>query len=233
MDFKDGKMSMRTVLRRSRPGLLMNDFPDKLRWLAYEACRHRCGGPERQRYLTQLIQLVKPRLWHDNSPYYQDALQQTWIYLCQNLCEGKTAKPYDPDLASVVTWLNAYLKYRLLDFEQLMQSDRKRYVSAYDREGGTADVVETLPAKPEIPPILERVQEWLEQNAGELSEIHITNHPNINCYEMLLRRLPPEKSWQALEAEFGISYKTLESFYRRQCKPRLREFGRTEGHLSL
>ncbi|MBX2864334.1 MAG: sigma-70 family RNA polymerase sigma factor [Leptolyngbyaceae cyanobacterium MAG.088] len=210
----------------------MDYFPDEICQLACEACRHNMGSVERQRRLTQLIRLVKPRLWHDHSPYYQDALQQTWIYLCQNLCEGKTAKPYNPDIASVVTWLNAYLKFRLLDFERGIQTDRKRYISAYNDEGGTTDIVEKLAAKPEIPPILERVQDWLEQNAHDFRRIHITNHPKINCYEMIRRRLPPEASWQSLEKEFGVSYKTLESFYRRQCKPRLREFGRTEGHLN-
>ena len=223
---------MRAIFRRSKPGLSMNDFPNTLRRLVCEACRHRWGSSERQRYLTQLIRLVKPRLWYDNGPYYQDALQQTWVYLCQNLCEGKTAKPYDPDIASVVTWLNAYLKFRLLDFKQSVRIDCKRYISAYNEEGGTTDIVEKLTAKPEIPPILERVQDWLEQNADELRKVHIANHPKINCYEMICRRLPPETSWQILEEEFGVSYKTLESFYRRQCKPRLREFGRAEGHLT-
>ena len=223
---------MRTVLRRSTPGLPMTNSPDELRRLACKSCCHSPGSVERQRYLTQLIRSVKPRLWQDKSPYYQDALQQTWIYLCQNLCEGKTAKPYDPEVASVVTWLNGYLKFRLLDFAQAAQTDRGRYVSTYNAEGGTADVVDTLPAKPEIPPILERVQDWLEQNASQLQQIHVAHHPEINCYVMILRRLPPETPWQALEDEFGVSYKTLESFYRRQCKSRLRAFGRAEGHLS-
>lgn len=223
---------MRTVLRRINPGLSMTNSQDELRWLAGESCRHSPGSVERQRYLTQLIRLVKPRLWHDNSPCYQDALQQTWIYLCQNLCEGKTAKPYNPEVASVVTWLNGYLKFRLLDFAKAAQANRVRYVSTYNAEGGTTDVVDTLPAKPEIPPILERVQDWLEQNADALRQIHVAEHPEINCYVMILRRLPPETPWQILEEEFGVSYKTLESFYRRQCKSRLREFGRSEGHLN-
>lgn len=207
--------------------------PDELRQLACEACRHSFGSPERQRSLTQLIRVVKPRLWWDNSPYYQDALQLTWIYFCQNLCEGKTAaSPYNPDVASVVTWLNAYLKFRLLDFAKAAQKDRQRCISTYNDEGETTPVVETLAAKPDIPPILERVQDWLEQNANELRQIYMAGHPEINCYEMLLRRLPPETPWHILEKEFGVSYKTLESFYRRKCKPRLREFGRTEGHLN-
>lgn len=222
---------MRTVLRRSHLGLSMNNSPDELRRLACEACRYCLGSAERQRYLTQLIQLVKPCLWQENSPYYQDALQQTWIYLCQNLCEGKTTKPYNPDIASVSTWLNAYLKFRLLDFAKAAQSERQRHISTYSNEGGTTDIVETLAAKPEIPPILERVQDWLEQNAEEFRQIHVVKHPEINCYEMILRRLPPETPWQVLETEFGVSYKTLESFYRRQCKPRLREFGKAEGHI--
>lgn len=224
---------MRTILRQKKSGRSMNNSQDELCQLACEACRHCFGSSERQRYLTRLIRLIKPQLWYDNSPYYQDALQQTWIYLCQNLCEGKTAKPYDPKIASIVTWLNAYLKFRLLDFKEVAKTEQKQCVSAYVEAGETKDIIEKLVAKPEIPPILERVQEWLEQNANELRRIHITNYPQVNCYTMIHRRLPPESSWRALEQEFGIPYKTLESFYRRQYKPRLREFGRAEGHLNF
>ncbi|MEO0541097.1 MAG: sigma-70 family RNA polymerase sigma factor [Cyanobacteria bacterium P01_A01_bin.105] len=210
----------------------MTTSQDDPRQLAVAACQHRAGSPQRQRYLTELIRRVKPNLWRDRNPYYQDALQLTWIYLCQNLCEARTAAaPYDPRVASVATWLNTYLKYRLKDLEIAAQQERRRYVSASDRTGDTPSVLETIPARPDIPPILERVQEWLENNADEFRAIHVTHHPAINCYVMISKRLPPETPWQTLAQEFGVSYKTLESFYRRQCRPRLLAFGRAEGHL--
>ncbi|MEO1592225.1 MAG: sigma-70 family RNA polymerase sigma factor [Cyanobacteria bacterium J06632_22] len=208
----------------------MTTFHDDLRQLAGAACQHGAGSPQRQRYLTELIRQVQAQLWRDRNPYYQDALQLTWIFLCQNLCEGRTGAPYDPSRAGVVTWLNTYLKYRLKDLENAARTERNRYVS--DSVGDGPSVLDSLAARPDIPPILERVQEWVENNATELRRIHVTGHPEINCYVMILRRLPPETPWQVLETEFGVSFKTLESFYRRQCRSRLREFGRREGHLS-
>jgi hypothetical protein len=35
------------------------------------------------------------------SSYYADALQQTWLHFSKHICTT-----YDPDRASVVTWLN-------------------------------------------------------------------------------------------------------------------------------
>ena len=35
-----------------------------------------------------------------------------------------------------------------------------------------------------------------------------------------------------LEAEFNCSYSTLANFYKRQCRPRLRQFALTQGFLN-
>jgi hypothetical protein len=64
-----------------------------------------------------------------------------------------------------------------------------------------------------------------------LSRIHITNHPEVTAKVLILRRLPPEDSWKSIAAEFNVSIPTLSSFYQRQCLPRLRNFGESEGYL--
>jgi hypothetical protein len=48
---------------------------------------------------------------------------------------------------------------------------------------------------------------------------------------LILRRLPPETPWKVLSEEFDIPSSTLSSFYQRQCLPRLREFGKSEGYF--
>jgi hypothetical protein len=63
---------------------------ERLHQLVTEACRHRAGSAERQKNLTKIIRLIA------HKPYYQDALQQTWVYFCQNICEGNTGEPYNP-----------------------------------------------------------------------------------------------------------------------------------------
>lgn len=216
----------------------MNDLDERLRTLVREACSNPPGSLKRQRYLTQIIRLVSGKLWKESVPYYQDALQQTWIYFCQNLCEGKTGACYDPNRSGLATWLNSYLRRRLQDF---FIEQRKQEVtlatpqSKQGRSGEAGDVIDPLdmvPSEPDVPPILDQVKQWAEEDVtGELHTVHIEGHPQVNCQLLILRRLPPETSWKELAGEFGLSVSTLSSFYQRQCLPRLRKFGETEGYL--
>ncbi|MBD2088577.1 sigma-70 family RNA polymerase sigma factor [Microcoleus sp. FACHB-1515] len=206
---------------------------ERLRNLVEETCRHPAGSVKRQRGLTQIIRSTTPKLWRDYSPYYADALQQTWMYFCQNICEAKTGAQYDPNFGSVATWLNAYLKRRLQDgfIEQQKRATQTAQVKRSHSEE-ELDPVDNLAAEPDAPPILEDVKAWVEADfSGELRRVHIEGHPTVTVQQLILRRLPPETSWKALAAEFGLSVSTLSSFYQRQCLPRLRKFGESEGYL--
>jgi hypothetical protein len=215
----------------------MSEFDQQLRQLVMEACSHPPGSLKRQRALTQVIRLVVQKLWKDSSPHYADALQQTWIYFCQNVCEGKTGAKYDPNQGSVATWLNFYLKRRLQDFfidAQKQQATRASVQPRQSRSGeiDLVDPVENLAAEPDAPPILEDVRAWAEADlTEELRQVHIAGHDHVTCQFLILRRLPPETSWKDLAAELGLSVSTLSSFYQRQCLPRLRKFGESQGYL--
>lgn len=206
--------------------------------LVQEACRHPAGSPQRQRILTQIIRLIKNELWKENTPYYQDALQQTWLYFCQNICEGNTGKPYDPNRGTIAGWLNFYLKRRLQDFYLNSKQERDSRVSTLpgslnsNEANHTVNFVETLPAKPDVPSLLEDVTQWVETDPeGQLRSIHIKNHPEVTCQVLILRRLPPETSWKALSQEFNLPISTLSGFYQRQCLPCLRQFAVSQGYL--
>ena len=216
----------------------MSELEEQLRQLVTEACSHRAGSAERQKKLTRIIRLVSNKLWKENTPYYQDALQQTWVYFCQNICEGNTGEPYDPSRSSVITWLNFYLKRRLQDF--YIDEQKRQALIVSNQTGGqgssgtnhTIDPIENLVAKPDVAFLLEEVRKWVKTDPdGELSRIHITNHPEVTAKVLILRRLPPEDSWRSIAAEFNVSIPTLSSFYQRQCLPRLRNFGESEGYL--
>lgn len=216
----------------------MDELDEQLRSLAMEACKHPPGSLPRQRNLTKIIRLISNRLWRENVPYYQDALQKTWIYFCQNLCEGATGGRYDPSRGSIVTWLNYYLRRRLQDSFTEVREEQARTASAQvriGRSGGSEDVIDpidSVAANPDVPPILEQVRSWVEADAtGELRRTHIEGHPRANCRVLLLRRLPPETGWKELSEEFGLAVSTLSSFYQRQCLPRLRKFGESEGYI--
>jgi hypothetical protein len=211
---------------------------DNLELLIQTACSHAPGSLERQRNLTKVIRLISTRLWRESVPYYQDALQQTWIFFCQNICEAGTGEAYNAARGTVVTWLNYYLKRRLQDGFIQVQQQKVRTASSYSRvekSGGLGeeiDPIDNLPAPETVPPILEAVQEWATIDAsGELGLTHIEGHPEVNCQTLILRRLPPESSWQDLSEEFNLSISTLSSFYRRQCLTRLRKFGASEGYI--
>lgn len=206
---------------------------EEIRNLVRETCRHLSGSSDRQRGLTQLVRLIvkSGKLWQDTAPYYEDALQQTWMYFCRNLCEANTGEKYDPNLSSVITWLNAYLKRRLQDGYIQEQKELAQTVSQQMLEE-LIDFGETLAGPGEIPPILEMTRQWIQTDPdGELRRTHIQGHPLVTCQVLLLERLPPETSWKALAAEFDLSISTLTSFYRRQCIPRLRKFGESQGYI--
>lgn len=216
----------------------MNQQQEQLRQLVKQACSHPPGSAERQRNLTKIIRLVTGKLWKENTLYYQDALQQTWIYFCQNLCEGKTGKAYDDTRGTIATWLNFYLKRRLIDFRiqeqkrQAKQATQKIYTSSSSQTTQTLDPIENLAAQPDVPPLLEEVKAWIKTDPhGELRQTHITNRRDVTCQVLLERRLPPEASWKTLAEEFQLPISTLSSFYQRQCLPRLRKFGESEGYL--
>jgi hypothetical protein len=211
---------------------------EQLYQLVEEACKHPPGSAARQKNLTRIVRLVSGKLWIENVPYYQDALQKTWLYFCNNVCEGRTGEPYDPNRSSVVTWLNYYLRRKLQQLYIQSKKQQERTVdgavisSGWGEGQRIIDPIDNLSAQPEVPEILESVIRWAQTDAdGELRNTYIKKHPQVNCQVLILKRLPPETSWKELSTEFGLSVSTLSSFYQRQCIPRLRKFGRSEGYI--
>jgi hypothetical protein len=220
---------MTTHLNQSAEQSGANALNDQLRKIVTDACQHPPGHPLRQRGLTRVIRLVTPKLWKESAAYYPDALQQTWIYFCKNICTS-----YDPNLGGVSTWLNAYLKRRLQDFYLQGQRQRQHEVSSWqDKDGETVNVADMIPDRDrsildDKKPMWEKVQEWAETNE-ELQQIHIEGHPEVTARVLILRRLLSETKWKDLVEEFGVKLPTLNSFYQRQCMTRLRSFGEAEG----
>jgi len=176
-------------------------------------------------------------LWRESTEYYEDALQQTWIYFCQNLCEATTARSaYNPELASVTTWLNSYLKCRLKDGRmQTCEEQTKRIIPSQNQEEAQETATnfwENIASNPDIPPVLEETYSWAEQDlTGELRKVHIKHRPDVTAQILILRRLPPESSWESLSQEFNLSISTLSSFYQRKCIPLLYQFGQSQGYV--
>ncbi len=205
----------------------------QLSQLVAAACQHPPGSLNRRRCLSKLILAIETsgKLRQENVPFYEDALQLTWIYLSQNLCEACTARePYDPAKSRVTTWLNAYLKRRLQDLRAEARSQPLQPPSASPDDG--FDFLDNLEASPDIPPILEETRRWAERDpTGELQQIHIQGRPDLTCQLLILRRLPPETRWKDLATEFNCAFSTLANFYQKHCLPRMRQFGELQGYL--
>lgn len=217
----------------------MNELDQQLNQSIRKACACARSSLERQHCLDQLIRqlLASGKLWRRSDipeVDFQDILQRSWIYLCGNLCEATTAAaPYDLARSSVLTWINAYIKMRVLDYR--LEIDRAKQLQVSGRvmeDGEVIDPIDLLPAPADPPPILQEILDWVAQERELLRRVHVRDRPDINCKVLILRRLPTDEiSWKQLAQEFGVAEETLQGFYRQRCLPRLKEAGRQLGYL--
>lgn len=197
-----------------------------------QACHYPPDSRQRKHYLTKIIRVIAPKLWRVNTPYYAEALQKTWEYFIRNVCTT-----YDPSRALLTTWLNVYLRYRHKDLVKWAAADRQKLIlldpQASEAEGDASKVIKEVPSKDYGSlDLLEQVIHWVETDAdGVLRQTHLMGCPDINCQTIILLRLPPETPWKEISARFNEKVPTLASFYQRQCLPRLRKFGQSEGLL--
>lgn len=212
----------------------------QLQQLVAQACSHPPKSLMRRQKLNAIVRsIVKSgKLWQENTPHYHDALQQTWVYFCRNVCEANTAeRPFDPNRGSVITWLDKYLKKRLLDCSiEQTKNHNKVTLSPCSEDSETIDIINNLenpPTHSDSPlTILEETRQWvLTDPDGELKSVHIKERPDVTCQILILRRLPPETSWKNIALEFNLPPSTAPNFYQRECLPRLRNFAKNQGYL--
>jgi hypothetical protein len=213
----------------------MAEIEGEILQIIAETCQHPSGSLERQKGLNKLIMLIQSTgkiLRGDSIPDAEEALQETWWYFCRNLCEATTAKePFNPEKSSVTTWINNYFSYRLKDKRIRIYEQKNKFTQQITNEEKEIDPSDLIPAPQTPSPILEEIQEWLKTNYEQLKKIHIRQRPDVNCYVLISRRLPPETSWTDLSTEFNIPVATLSNFYQRQCFPRLLNFGKSQAYF--
>jgi hypothetical protein len=181
---------------------------------------------KRQRALAEITRLVTPKLWRESAPYYADALHQVWLYLYQK------PEQYDPERASVITWLNNRLKYKLLDLKHKWLEEKKRYTSLSMDDGQEMDLVDGKATNElDLPNLVEAIRAWAQgYAAGELQAEHVRKRPEINSQRLILDRLPQEVEWARLATVLDSSVPTLSAHYQRKCIPRLQKFCEDQGY---
>ena len=208
--------------RRMESNLPQQSQKEILIALAQDACKHAPGSRERQRKLTEMITILARSLWRESSEYYEDALQDSYCFLCRRLCDL-----YDPSKASVTTWINNHLKWRLhsLKMKNIAEERKRAYVPLTSEEG--LNPVDNIPA-PVAPEesVMDLVRAWATADqSGELRSKHLKNKPQVTCQMLILRRLDPEETtWSDLSKEFEVPLPSLNALYQRHCVPQLRKF---------
>jgi hypothetical protein len=209
----------------------VSNLNQQLQHLVAEACCHPAKSLMRRQKLSEIVRVVMKsgKLWKENTPYYNDALQQTWLYFCRNL------EQYNPESCTVITWLDNCLKWRLQDFRSREAEIQAKTVPLSSLEiENTTNTVESLPAAADIPPILEETYQWAFTDPdNDLASTHVKGRPDVTCQILILRRLPPETPWKNIAKEFDLPPSTAPNFYKRECLPRLRNFAIRQGYHEI
>ncbi|MEG3865677.1 sigma-70 family RNA polymerase sigma factor [Microcoleus sp. MON2_D6] len=211
--------------------------------LVTKACQQPPGSIRRSRFLNQLIrEIIKSgKLWKPKTPYYEEALQETWIYLNRNLCEATTAKrPYDPEESLITTWLNSYLERRLFDcrlapIKESETPNRRRIASSEGKQDKeTINPIDYLAADYDVSFYLDELLAWIETDPNnELKSRHVRGKPQINCQVLLQRKCLYGQSLQELAKEFGCAHSTLYQLFNNDCRYLLQKFCEDQGYQTL
>jgi hypothetical protein len=223
---------------RFTPRTMADSLDRRLQELLAQACACPAESVARKQVLTQFVAVVEDsgKLWRGaggDRDLYAEALNENWLYLLQRI------ESYDPGRATVMTWINFYLKNRLKDVQMARQKSLNRKIDWGDETG--LNPWETLPDPHSNPwatveevseqpgeNLLEIIDLWLKADRS-LRRMHVLDRPDINGAVVIADRLPPPKRWKQMAAELNAKPETLTNFYYKRCLPKLRSFLQSKG----
>jgi hypothetical protein len=222
---------------RFPPRTMADSLDRQLQELLAQACACPAESLARRQVLTRFVAVVEDsgKLWRGagaDGDLYAEALNENWLYLLQRI------ESYDSSRATVMTWINFYLKNRLKDVQMARQKSLNRKIDWGDETG--LNPWETLPDPRSNP---WATVEEAEQPEGNLSEIidlwlksdrsrrrmHVLDRPDISGAVVIADRLPPPKKWKQMAVEMNAKPDTLTNFYYKRCLPKLRSFLQSKG----
>jgi len=213
----------------------MSALNETLKQLVADACTHPPRSLERQRCIQEIYRLVmrSGRLWQESTPYYGDALQETWEHCCQHLEE------YDPARSAVTTWIDNRLKWTLKKWRDRQLRDQERTANPVQTDSGDTlsplDALSSNSSLDQAEQMWRTTLNWVRADPdGKLQATCFRRRPEINAQVLFLKRFPSETPWQEIAREFDLNQKDAENlpkFYNRNCLRLLREFGIAQGYL--
>ncbi len=216
-----------------------------------------CGNPdptslERRREINRLLVILQqlPGLLKSSHLYYLEALDQTWEWVSRNIC---TFEPH-PHLSiqeSLKRWINGYLSWRIRDLYRGGKCNPYSLDTPLDNSSdeNPTTLLEKLTETGFEPPKLSGIDGYIEQllrqerqeicrqleryisedPQGILRDCKCRKSPNCNCQclsQRLLLKDPPDKISQ-ISQDLGINYQTLNSHWKKKCKPLLQKIARS------
>ena len=206
----------------------------QLHSLVAQASQHPPDGFARKRYLSQIVTKMKNSclIWknHRNEPFYEDALQEQWVFFCSNLCEARTSTQYDRDRSNPITWFNNCLKWRLRTSAQkiVLENQRRASIETIFKDGETLErmaVTEAVDDSQIIESIeyFQLVKNWIDTNPNGVLSQHVRGRKDVTC-QVILKSLSSGQTFGEIATNFNCSYSTLKGFYNNKCRPLVEEF---------
>lgn len=201
---------------------------------------------EYRRYTNRLLIGLQqiPNLLKSSHPYYLEALDKTWEWVVDHICEFQPQSHLSLQ-DSLVRWINKYLSWRIKDLHRKDQRQHCNEVSL-DASGNF-----NVPYLSDIDSYIEnervernqkiwnKIEKYIEEDPdNRFRSCHVKNHPRCNCQTLcqkLILKHPPDK-FSKVSRDLNINYQTLKSHWERKCKPLLQsiaeEFGYSQGEES-
>ncbi|MEG4943200.1 hypothetical protein [Microcoleus sp. F4-D5] len=189
--------------------------------------------PELMNRLLRQLQLL-PKLSKSSHPYYYEAVNKTWEWLDKNLHKFHPRR--SPIQASLTTWINAHLGYRIHDLHTTKnQKELSLDLDALERSGFYNDYLDGLEVeierieRQEKQAVARAIVKYIDRDPEyELRKCHPRNRPDCNC-QVLVQRLflqqSPEKM-AVIARQLNIKTQTIYSFWKRTGLSKLQGIGR-------
>jgi hypothetical protein len=204
------------------------------------------GSFARKRAIDRLLLYAQhsPQMLKSSSRYYQEALNQTWIWLTKHIDD------FDPTIISkkgdrpdyslndcFFRWVRTTLKWRLRDL--IVQGETSEELSLdcnVENDEGNDFTPELASTEPDsIVEILNqrlandftvKLEGYLENDPeGRLADCFMPSHRQCNCHVLVLRlvlAVPPQTKTEVAQV-LGVNYHTMNSHWTRRCQKLIRE----------
>jgi hypothetical protein len=207
------------------------------------------------RLLLELQRL--PKLGKSQHPDYLDALNKTWLWVNQNICEQFKVNDNAVE-TRLTTWINSTLYYRIKDlyiqehkyFQKIQSLDQKisingNQINSYLLSELLSIKNISIPTRTGLDQLIEEIEQQEKQDISDKIEQYINddpeqilvncypkNHPEANC-QILTQRLflkeTPDKM-SHIATELNINNQTLNSHFKRNCLKHLQNIAKQLGY---